>query len=378
MLNTAQDVIIPKLPGIFRTIFLYTGQGESTLMVIPTGPQTSDYQFILVDSDWDKEPGEVDLVALFKDLFVDGGQIDVFINTHPHDDHVGGIRGIYDEIGITEVWHSNHKPAGKHQDAYAELRYVLGKVGKANEYHLKGTDDINKIRRTDDTEVIKPLGLIDYVVLSPSEYLCDDIAEEEGDARNRRIHEQCGVIKFSYGRNPKHILITGDSDKTAWQDHITTYHFNKLPTNILSASHHGSYTFFKDSREDEEVYDAHLKQMQPAYLIVSAPKQTDSPHKHPDDEAMAIYRQHIDEEGIFHLGDYKGGQKICVIVDITDDGTMDIQVDKRLVEAYGTDDTDKNPPKEESLRDRMASVAYVGSHGTRIDRQPMGSGYVVV
>lgn len=378
MANTAQEVIIPKRAGVFRTVFLYTGQGESTLLVIPTGPLLSNYQYVLVDSDWDKEPGEVDLVAMFNDLLAEGETIKVFINTHPHDDHVGGIRGVYDEIGIDEVWHSNHKPAGKHQDAYAELRYVLGKVGKANEYHLKGTTEANTVRRTDDTKVTKQLGLIDYIVLSPSEYLCDDIAEEEGDARNRRIHEQCGVIKFSYGRSPKHILITGDSDKTAWQDHITKYHFDKLPTNVLSASHHGSYTFFKDNRKDEDVYDAHLTQMQPAYLIVSAPKQADSPHNHPDDEAMEIYRQHIDEEGIFHLGDYKGGQKICVIVDIAEDGTLDVQVDKRLVESYGTDNSNQNPPKEETLSERLASIAYVGQHGTRIDRQPMGSDHVVV
>ena len=375
--NTAKSVINPTQAGIFRAVFLYTGQGESTLLIIPTGPAVTDYLYVLVDSDRDKEPGEVDLVALFKDLFAEvDRRIDVFINTHPHDDHLGGIRSVYDEIGIGEVWHSNHKPAGRHRDAYKELQYVLRKVGKANEYHLKGSNDRNKLHATgDETEIIRPLGLIDFQVLSPAEYLCDDIAEEEGDARNRRIHEQCGVIRFTYGRNSKHILISGDSDKAAWQDHITEYHYEQLPANVLSASHHGSYTFFKDRRDDEDAYVDHIEQIQPTYLIVSAPKQADSPHGHPDDEAMTVYRQYVDEAGIFHLGDYENSQRICVIVDITEDGSIDVRPDTQLVETYGTS---SESPKEETLAERLSTIAVIGSHGTRIDRQPMGNADVVV
>ena len=36
-MNYAQDIIIPKVNSVFRTIFLYVGQGESTLLVIPVG-----------------------------------------------------------------------------------------------------------------------------------------------------------------------------------------------------------------------------------------------------------------------------------------------------------------------------------------------------
>jgi competence protein ComEC len=85
---------------------------------------------------------------------------------------------------------------------------------------------LNKIRTSNSAsdEIIKKLGLIDYQVLSPAEYLCDDIAGEDSDARDKRIHEQCGVIKFTYGKEAKSILITGDSDKEAWKEHITDYH----------------------------------------------------------------------------------------------------------------------------------------------------------
>jgi competence protein ComEC len=366
-MSTAEKIIKPTKPGIFRTLFLYTGQGETTLLVIPTGPNVSDYMYVLVDSDLDKEPKEVDLVAMFVDLFKVSGKLSVFINTHPHNDHIGGIKEIYEKIGFKEVWHSNHKAGGKHKEKYEEFQFVLNKIGKANEYHLKGTNEVNKIRKENEEEVVRKLGKIDYIVLSPAEYLCDDIEEGDADERNNRIHEQCGVIKFTYGKNPKGILITGDSDKKAWEDHITDYHKDKLPSTVLSASHHGSRTFFKNSEEDEIIYEKHIVEIKPTYLIVSAPKQTDSPHGHPHDDAMELYRKYIEEDGIFHLG----SGPYSVIVDIEEDGNISINTDTELIEAYG-DVPDGDDGKDCNSGDLQKSF-YIVPSTSRIDKKPMGS-----
>jgi competence protein ComEC len=369
-MTVAEEVIKPKTAGIFRAVFLYTGQGETTLLVIPTGPNTEDYLYVLLDSDLDKEPKEVNLVSLLKDLFSNSGELAGFINTHPHNDHIGGIREIYDEIGFKEVWHSNHRPGGKHKDKYKDFEYVLKKVGKSNEYHLKGTNDKNKIRKPDDTEVIKKLGNVDYIVLSPAEYLCDDIADGDADERNQRIHEQCGVIKFTYGEDPKSILFTGDSDKAAWKEHITDYHNDKLPSTVLSASHHGSRTFFKNSADDEDVYEKHIEMIKPTYLIVSAPKQEDSPHEHPHDDAMELYGKYVDEDGIFHLG----SKPYCVIVDIDEKGDIMVETDTKLIEAYEEKDDesgDEKKDEEKKSADFKKSVFIIPS-STRIDEKPMG------
>jgi glyoxylase-like metal-dependent hydrolase (beta-lactamase superfamily II) len=104
----AEKIIKPIRARIFRTVFLYTGQVESTLLVIPTGAAVTDYIYVLLDSDRDKEPNEIDLVKMFKDLFKTSGELKIFINIHPHYDHIGGIKEVYNEIGFTEVWHSNH------------------------------------------------------------------------------------------------------------------------------------------------------------------------------------------------------------------------------------------------------------------------------
>jgi beta-lactamase superfamily II metal-dependent hydrolase len=367
-MTTAERIIIPTKAGIFRSVFIYTGQGESTLLVIPTGPSTSDYMYVLVDCDRDKEKNEVDLVEMFNDLFKNSGELHVFINTHPHNDHIGGIKDVYDEVGFAEVWHSNHNPGPKHKEKYEDLKYVIEKVGKKNEYFLLGSNDLNKVRSSDDEETIKKLGNIDYQVLSPAEYLCNDINEENQDTRDDRIHEQCGVIKFTYGKTPKSIMITGDSDKVAWKDHITKYHKKNLPSYILSASHHGSRTFFKCDKDDKDIYEAHIETIKPTYLIISAPKQKDSPHGHPHDDAMELYKKHVGEDDIFHLG----SGPYSVIVDIDEEGNIELNTDTELIKEYGKGDDEDggDDKKKESSRDY--SSIYVGSQTTRLDKKPMG------
>jgi competence protein ComEC len=360
-MNTAERIIKPAKGGIFRTIFLYTGQGESTLLVIPTGPNVDDYMYVLVDCDRDKEENEIDLVDMFKDLFKSKGELSLFINTHPHNDHIGGIKDVHDEIGFKEVWHSNHKAGGKHKAKYEEFTKVIKAVGKSNEYFLNGTNDLNKIRTSSDKEVIKKLGKIDFQVLSPAEYLCEDIEEGTADERDRRIHEQCGVIKFTYGKQAKSIMITGDSDKTAWKDHITDYHEDNLPADVLSASHHGSRTFFKDDENDKNVYEKHIEAIKPSYVIISAPKQEDSPHGHPHDDAMELYERHVDEDMILHLG--KNIES--VIVDIDADGNISVTPDKELIEEYGKGDEDTN--------ENSKNLGFgIGMQKTKLDDKPMG------
>lgn len=362
-MTVAEKVIKPTRAGIFRTIFLYTGQGESTLLVIPTGSTVNDYMYVLLDCDRDREPNEIDLVDMFKDLFEKSGGLSVFINTHPHNDHIGGIKEVYDEIGFSEVWHSNHKPGGVHKDKFKDFQTVLKKVGKGNEYLLFGTNELNKVRKSDDSEIVKKLGEVDFQVLSPAEYLSDEIEDKDADERNRRIHEQCGVIKFTYGKDAKSIMFTGDSDKTAWKEHITDYHKDNLPTYVLSASHHGSRTFFKDTEEDEDVYEAHLDNIRPTYLIISAPKQKDSPHGHPHDDALELYKKYIDEDYILHLG----ANIDSVIVDIDSEGIIEVKIDKELIEKYGKgNDTDDDSSKNE------AKNIFIGAQTSRLDNKPMG------
>lgn len=285
MTNYAKEIIIPNKSGIFRIVFLYVGQGDSTLLVIPDG---EEYKYVLIDTNNDKKNGGIDNTALLKDLLDES--LDIFVNTHPHKDHLTGVKTIHDDIGIKEIWHSGHKPGKEHDDAYQEMEEVVKAIGNQNEFILFGTNDSNKIRKADkEMEVMKKIGEIDFVILAPAEFVSEDIENEKPKDRYKRIHEQCSVIKFSYGEGGN-LLITGDSDKRAWKDYIYNYHNDKLPSQILSASHHGSRTFFKDDDEDEDPFEKHIEKISPLYGIISAPKQSESPHGHPHDDALKLYQ----------------------------------------------------------------------------------------
>lgn len=351
MSNKAQDIIIPKQSGIFRMVLLYVGQGDAILLVVPDGDK---YRYVLIDTNNDKKNDGIEVKRLLKDL-LGTKKLDVFINTHPHEDHLRGIKEIHDEVGIKEVWHSGHKPGKKHDDAYKEMTDVIKDIGESKEFVLFGTNDLNKIRNSDkETEVIKKIGDIDFQVISPAEYVADDVQDEKPEVRYQRIHEHCAVIRFSYGNDEtkNHVLITGDSDKTAWKEHITNFHKDHLDSRVLSASHHGSRTFFKDSEEDEDVYENHIKKIKPDYVIISAPKKFESKFDHPHDDAIKLYKKHVeDDENVIH----QGKNRECVISDINSEGKLSVKLDKELVKEYKfKEEEDK---KDETSKMGLAAAA---------------------
>jgi len=356
MVNKAKEIIVPD-KKVFRIVFLYVGQGDSTLLVVPDG---EGHKYVLIDSHNDESSGGIDIIKLLEDLFEDDDNnkgLDVYVNTHPHKDHLGLVKDIYKnkKIGIKQVWHSGHKPGKDHEDAYKDLKYVMGKIGEDNVFCLKGSRDENKL---DDKEF--KLGDIDYNVLAPAEYVADDIEDEKPEDRYNRIHEQCAVIRFKYGKKEKQILITGDADYEAWTKHITDYHKDRLLSFVLSAAHHGSNSFFwKGDPDKEDPYKKHLDTIDPKHVIVSAPKSKESKHKHPHKEAMKLYEEKVEEDNLHHLGK----KRECIIVDIKDDGDIEIYPDDVLVEEYG-----KGKSKEGGNEDKKIYPGVV----TKIDRKPMG------
>lgn len=86
MSNKAKEIIIPNRSSVFRIVFLYVGQGDATLLVVPKG---GGYEYVLIDSNHDESSGGIDLIRLLKDLFKDDHHgLNVYINTHPHKDHL--------------------------------------------------------------------------------------------------------------------------------------------------------------------------------------------------------------------------------------------------------------------------------------------------
>ncbi len=318
----AHKILWPTDPKVVvRVVFLHVGQGSSILALVRNG---DTYRLVLFDCNLDSERGGIDVPALIKDLSTDG-HLACFVNTHPHDDHLHGVKELSEAVTVDSVWHSGHIPSKKYGTYHPDLTALIKEVEKR-----KG-----EVLELEGSRTSRELFDATVYFLAPAEHVKDEVNEEEADARYKRIHENCAVLRL--GRNPAWALITGDADLVAFRDHILgpkNYHKDRLPAFLLDAPHHGSRSFFKDKEEDEPYLDP-LKFIDPKFVVISAPEQDESPHEHPHDDAIDIYKEHVGKENVLHTGK----DRECFFFDIYDDGIhSDAQSDDgALVEKYGLD-----------------------------------------
>jgi competence protein ComEC len=345
MVNVAYDVLWPTDSAIvLRIAFLYVGQGSSSVVLVGN---EGTYKTILIDINLDYENGGINVPQLIKDLLSEKS-LDVFVNTHPHKDHLAGLAELGNAVRIQEVWHSGHVPGKDHADAYEALKKLIERVKQngGTEKELAGS------RRP--TEI----GEIECYVLAPAEYVKEDIEGESADQRYNRIHEQCAVLRF--GAGDTWIMIPGDADRDAWENHIAKYHAERSPAVILAAPHHGSRSFFKKNEADDPYVEA-LKSIAPDYVVISAPQSHESPHDHPHDDALDIYRGHLSsDDDVLHTG----SERQSFICDVFADGKYQIRTDNgELVREYGLGKDKGGDGKKE---------IFIGGSLTRVDKRPMG------
>lgn len=357
--NVAREVLWPVDQRILvRVAFLHVGQGASAVVFVRDG---DTYRVVLVDINLDRAVKGIDVPVMMKDL-LDGASLDAFANTHPHDDHLCGTQALSDALDIKVVWHANHKPSKKYGSKHKELTDLIAKVTKKY-----GAD---KEIIIDGSRSAVTYGEAEYHFLAPAEHVTDEVNDEDPEKRRARIHEQCGVIKF--GKDKQWVIIVGDADKCAFENHVTKYHKERLPSLVLGASHHGSRTFFVEC-EGDDPYKAGLEAISPEYVIVSAPTQKESRHDHPHDDAMKLYRDHCGEDNVLHTG----RDRYCFITDLYDDGTYSgVQDDQgELVAAYGLadDEGDDKGGKRDTAKASIVVGTAPSYTRTRVDDRPMGS-----
>ncbi len=350
--NLARDILWPTDPSILvRIAILHVGQGSSAIVFAADG---ATYKTLLVDINLDGKADGIDVPMLIGELVGDNG-LDVFVNTHPHDDHLRGVKSLSDKMSISEVWHSGHVPSRKEgKTYYEELAPVIDKVKRdgGKEIILEGSRDQ------------KTIGEARYYVLSPAAYVTDEVNEEDAETRYRRIHEQCAVLKF--GTTDVWAMLPGDADRDAFAKHIAHYHKERLSAVFLAASHHGSRTFFRYAEADEPYREA-LDQIDPDYVVVSAPRQSESRHDHPHQDAMAMYQEKVGNGNLLHTGE----NRYSFICDIFRDGSYGgVDDDKgELAEAYPIDDS--NGDGDGGSRAARVAVAAPATR-PRVDDRPMG------
>lgn len=204
------------------------GQGDSSLFIFPTG------ESMLIDAG--TQASAKKLVRYLKQCGLK--KIDVLVATHPHSDHIGGMKAVIDSFAIGEVWDSGYAHGSALQISFytsiLERGIPYGRVKRGHSKMFGGA-------RVD---------LLGPVI---------ELKGTQSDANNNSL-----ILRVTYGNVS--FLITGDMEEA---ERRTVASFPR--TTVLKAAHHGSRT-----GTDRKI----LREIDPFVIILSYGKNNTYGHPH--------------------------------------------------------------------------------------------------
>lgn len=310
----------------FEVFFVDIGEGDSSLVRMPGD------QWALIDV-FRCEGHGIDLFKALDDRLPDGDggkkRLDYLIITHAHDDHIRGLKDLVERYDVREIWAPMYESAESLGDKFDEFKEVV-----------RGHDNV-EIPQGSRTPIAQlgENGEVTVRCFSPPGYL--DVEENLTVEKQRAyVHAHCGVFKFEYAGVS--VLFAGDSDLECWQRVIGYYEnvsdendITVVDSTVLHASHHGSRTFFKDSKHDEPWLDG-LQVIDPEHVVISVGAA--NTHKHPHDDAMKAYRDHVGSDNVRETQ-----EEGTIILSVEAGGDYTLQPDNGDFEdtyAWASDDDD--------------------------------------
>ncbi len=197
-----QDITDPTVEGEMQIHFLVVGQGDCALIVAKDC-------VILIDSSYKKNSVTNSIIEYIKDLAIT--EIDFFILTHPHADHIGGAPQIIEEFDIKNVLMPN---------------CVADTVIFEQTLDAIESKDLNLIEAISGDEY--QLGDVSFKILAPN------------DEGGKNINNYSIVLKLNFGSTS--VMFTGDAEEESEEKILSVYPSELLKSDILKMGHHGSST----------------------------------------------------------------------------------------------------------------------------------------
>lgn len=294
--------------------FLDVGHGDCTIIYWPErtcGDKQLKERIAMVDlcHDVNREDYE-DVIHYYKSNFRDSygnpKPIWRFICSHPHQDHICGLKELFDDsdINIINFWDVVNKFEPENFDGHETHEEDWRKYQSITAGGNSKLTLINATRRA----VRKYWDEDRITILSPSQEMIDEVHDPKGDGTKRKPHEiDIDHISFSLliKINSIKALLGGDGKDKAWNDIYENCQSDIANCHILKAAHHGHKSGFHENA---------VRLMNPKYVIFSNSKEEDE-----NDGAYNDYRRILPKAQIFRT--WKDG---TIIVDCGFDGRIEI------------------------------------------------------
>jgi competence protein ComEC len=265
--------------GELEVHVLDVGQGDSILIIAPEDKETKQRKVVLVDAG-DTGRGKIVLDAMKR---YNVSQIDLFIATHAHADHIGGADEVINATSIKSVLDSSVAPPARANDDATENQNGgkrRARATGANQPELPTTkayrdllDAINKsgaqyIKAEPGQKFELSGGAVINVLAPIQPFFTKDQLRSGGNEPNANSV----VVRLDYGKFS--MLLTGDAEAQT-EDRMINKDTN-LQAKILKVGHHGS---------KYATSEAFLKAVKPETAVIS--DGASNRYGHPSPEALA-------------------------------------------------------------------------------------------
>jgi beta-lactamase superfamily II metal-dependent hydrolase len=250
--------------------FLNVGNGDCTVIDFPARTngvgQNQDARVMMVDIHHHGDHEEYEhVIDYYKKHFRNGAglrPIFRYVSSHPHKDHMMGLKALFFEVKVCNFWDIDHEFAPA-QDApdwqeYKDDWFFYEKL-------RDGTNGVTVLRYTDASRPVQYWDEDRITVLSPSGELYKFVHEREDGTRRTKDEIGAQLNNLSYVLliqvNGLKVLLTGDAEQKCW-DYILANHAEDIKNiDILKAPHHG-----RESAFHEEA----VRLMKPKHIVLSA------------------------------------------------------------------------------------------------------------
>jgi len=231
-----------------EVVFLDVGQGDAAFLRFPGG------RTMLVDGgnrSFYYDYGARVVVPFLKRRNV--RRLDVVVATHPHNDHIGGLVAVLEELEVDHFVDS-----GQELDTWAATRLRELIAARGVRYHRVAAGDS-----------LAGLGGVGALVLHPTPEYVTPAGESPHGLNNGSV-----VLRLTHGEVS--LLLTGDVEKEV--DGALAAWGQRARARVLKVAHHGSST------SSEPVF---VEAVDPQVAVVSVGER--NKFSHPSDKVMARY-----------------------------------------------------------------------------------------